>query len=159
MGTSSFARLTGVQQPRTNAEMLGVLEKMLQHEFVGKWGLQFEEVRDLTAAFEPNWDSVFLCLVAALRRKENRHYIALKHPGGEAFFIHLKQLIDLRGEDVRFLYSVRSPIDTYLSHKYRAHAWVNQRQAEETPTQWSSYWLESTDHLLEFSYRYSDSIR
>jgi hypothetical protein len=98
-------------------------------------------------------------LLTAIKEKFEKPVIALKHPGGEFSFAHLRRLFTDRQEKLRFIYCVRNPFDTYQSWKHRTTSWFDRDRPESLPLYWASLWLKSTEEIMDFRFQYPEAVQ
>lgn len=154
-----FRTLTGIDEPKTLADMQAILSQLLTNSHVRKWQLDPKEMARFANRFAPCWDSIFLCLLEAVKEKFRKPVIALKNPGGEFAFAHLRNQFLEHRDKLKLIYCVRNPIDTYQSWKHRTTSWFECDRPEALPLYWSALWLKSTLELMDFRYRFPESVR
>jgi hypothetical protein len=154
-----LAKLTGIRQPTSQQEMIKVLDTLLNHSHFQKWGLKVDDVAEFVDRFDPNWDGVFLSMVAAAQNANGNGLVALKRPESEEHLPRLKTLFDEIERPIRFIYCVRHPFDVYLSWKHRAYCWEGRDAPDTQPIVWCSNWLNSVFGILCAQFTFPDHVR
>ena len=153
------ARQTSLRTPKTAEQMEQLLEAALAKTQMSSWDIDPELAKRNAKAFAPGWDAFFLTLIETLHNKDSRKPIVLKAPWSEKQFFRLRSLLEDSNWDVRFIYAIRHPIDVYLSHRHRAHAWEQKNLTHTDTLAWCCRWLESLQCALDFRQFYPELLR
>ena len=155
-----LAKATGVRKVVTRSDLERVLEQGLNSTELRLWNVTPEAAKRVSEGQPPEWDGVFLTLAEARHETDPDLRLVVKAPWSEQHFPRLKPALETRGWEVRFLYAVRSPVDTYLSYRHRRFAWKNFSSSAHTDTlAWCARWLESTGRWLELQQLYPNTVR
>ena len=118
-----------------------VLDSLLAHRLVEKWGLRREQVLEEANRYEKSWRSLYALPLELYARNQGKRYGGEKTPLLEFYFPHLDRWF--RETGYVFIHVIRDPLDNFVSRRY-----LNPRKrlgALES----SKLWVKSTSLALK----------
>ncbi|MBN3518711.1 sulfotransferase [Algoriphagus lutimaris] len=141
-------KIKNVSFDLTNSDLDLVIHNLIANTTARKWKLTVEEVKSVTEEFPvSNWYDLAICFMIAAKNKFKK-IIYIKSPGLEFYFSKIEQHLPDKYAR-KYVYVVRSPLDSYLSMKYAGLAWRNKiGRLVDTSVNWAFRWRQSVNMYL-----------